>query len=43
VDTFVPLWGRTPNAKILGDIMSPMDWGDPGPKWEKANKRKKAK
>ena len=43
VDTFRPLWGRTPNVKILGDIMTPMDWGDPVAKWKKANKRKKVK
>ena len=43
VDTFRPLWGRTPNIKILGDIMAPMDWGDPVAKWKKANKRKKSK
>ncbi|HEY1743858.1 MAG TPA: type II toxin-antitoxin system Phd/YefM family antitoxin [Granulicella sp.] len=42
-DTFRPLWGRTPNVKILGDIMAPMDWGDPVAKWKKANKRKKVK
>lgn len=42
-ESFVPLWGRSPNVKILGDIMAPIDWGDPGPKWKKANKRKKAK
>ena len=43
IDTFRPLWGRTPNVKILGDIMAPMDWGDPVAKWKKANKRKKVK
>ena len=43
VDTFRPLWGRTPNVKILGDIMAPMEWGDPVAKWKKANKRKKVK
>jgi antitoxin (DNA-binding transcriptional repressor) of toxin-antitoxin stability system len=36
--SFRPLWGRTPNLKILGDIMAPLDWGDPATKWKKANK-----
>lgn len=37
---FVPLFGRAPGIKILGDIMSPMEWPDPGPKWERANRTK---
>jgi len=36
---FRPVWGRSPNIRILGDIMAPLDWGDPGVKWEKANKK----
>src|ERR1700712_2607290 len=40
---FRPLWGRSPNVKILGDIMAPMDWSDPAAKWKKANKQKKQK
>ena len=41
--SFRPLWGRTPNVKILGDIMTPMEWSDPVAKWKQANKRKKDK
>jgi antitoxin (DNA-binding transcriptional repressor) of toxin-antitoxin stability system len=40
---FVPLWGRSPNIRILGDIMTPMEWGDPGEKWRRANKSSKGK
>ena len=40
---FRSLWGRTPNAKILGDIVKPLDWGDPSEKWKRANKKSKAK
>ena len=46
---FVPLWGRSPNVRILGDIMAPLDWPDPVEKWNRVNaiqparKRKKAK
>ncbi len=42
-ETFRTLWGRTPNVKILGDIMTKMDWPDPAIKWKRANKEKKAK
>lgn len=42
-EDFRPLWGRSPNVKILGDIMSPLDWPDPVEKWNRVNKRKKAK
>jgi len=41
--SFVPLWGRSPNIRILGDIMKPMEWGDPGEKWRRANKSSKSK
>ena len=37
---FRPVWGRSPNAKILGDLMAPLDWGDPGIKWGRANKKR---
>jgi len=40
---FVSIIGRSPNAKILGDIMAPMDWGDPVEKWTRANKKTKEK
>ncbi len=34
---FVPVWGRSPNIKILGDIMSPLsqEWTLPEWAWEK--------
>ena len=32
---FVPLWGRTPGIKILGDIMEPMHWPDASEKWDR--------
>ena len=38
---FVPLWGRSPNVRILGDIVSPLDWPDPAVKWKRVQKRKK--
>ena len=47
--TFVPVWGRSPQVKILGDIMEPMYWPDATEKWDrvmgeaKKPKRKKAK
>jgi prevent-host-death family protein len=41
-DSFLPLWGRSPGVKIIGDIMKPMDWGNPVEKWEKAQKRRKS-
>lgn len=34
---FVPLWGRSPNIKITGDIMAPLDWPDPVDKWNRVN------
>lgn len=40
-DEFVPVWGRTPGVKILGDIIKPLDWEDPGKKWKAANKHGK--
>lgn len=43
---FVPLCGRSPNVRILGDIMTPLDWPDPVEKWdrvERESKRKKRK
>ena len=40
---FQSIVGRTPNIKILGDIMKPMDWPDPGEKWLRANKKSKEK
>jgi prevent-host-death family protein len=43
---FRSIIGRSPNARILGDIMAPMDWGDPVEKWKRANgkdQRKKSK
>jgi antitoxin (DNA-binding transcriptional repressor) of toxin-antitoxin stability system len=40
---FRPLWGRSPNVKILGDIMTPLDWPDPTEKWKRANASKPAR
>jgi hypothetical protein len=40
---FRSIVGRSPNAKIIGDIMSPMDWGDPSEKWRKANASSRGK
>ena len=44
---FQSVLGRTPEVKILGDIMSPIDWPDPHGDWEplskSANTRKKRK
>jgi hypothetical protein len=34
---FRPLWGRSPNVRILGDIMAPLDWPDPVEKWNRVN------
>jgi prevent-host-death family protein len=45
-EEFVPLWGRTPGVRILGDIMKPLPWPDPVDKWRRNGwlpKRKKAK
>ena len=42
-ETFRPLWGRTPNVRILGDIMTKMDWPDPAIKWRQVHKEKKTK
>src|ERR1019366_6536674 len=33
--------GRTPNIKILGDIMTPLPWDDPMEKWERVNRAHK--
>jgi prevent-host-death family protein len=30
---FISVVGRSPNVKILGDIMTPLDWPDPSDKW----------
>ncbi len=38
---FVPVWGRSPNVKIVGDIMTPLDWPDPAVKWRRGSGRKK--
>ncbi len=40
---FRPLWGRSPNVRILGDIMAPLDWPDPGEKWNRVNATKKSR
>ena len=40
---FVPVWGRSPNIKILGDIMKPLDWPDPVEKWNRVNAMKPKK
>ncbi len=40
---FRPVWGRTPGIRILGDIMSPLDWPDPVEKWNRVNGIKKGK
>ena len=29
--------GRSPNIRILGDIMTPLDWPDPGEKWDRVH------
>jgi len=34
---FRPLWGRSPNVRIPGDIMTPLDWPDPVEKWNRVN------
>lgn len=36
-EEFVPLWGRAPGIKILGDIITPLEWPDPAEKWARAN------
>ena len=33
--------GRSPNVRILGDIMTPLDWPDPVEKWNRVNGIKK--
>ena len=40
---FRSIVGRSPDVRILGDIMKPMDWGDPSEKWRRANKTSKSK
>jgi prevent-host-death family protein len=43
---FVSIVGRSPGVKILGDIMTPMEWPDPVEKWRRNGwlpKRKKTK
>jgi hypothetical protein len=40
---FRSLWGRSPNVKILGDIMTPLVWPDPVEKWNRVNGIKKGK
>jgi hypothetical protein len=40
---FRPLVGRTPNIRILGDIMAPLDWPDPVEKWNRVNGLNKKK
>jgi prevent-host-death family protein len=42
---FVPLWGRSPNVKILGDIISPLpqEWTLPSYAWEKEAPKHKSK
>jgi prevent-host-death family protein len=40
---FRSIVGRSPDIRILGDIMRPMEWGDPGAKWRRANKSSKSK
>jgi len=40
---FRSLIGRTPNVKILGDIMAPLDWPDPVDKWNRINGAPKKK
>jgi prevent-host-death family protein len=32
---FVPLWGRSPEVKILGDIVEPLHWPDASRKWDR--------
>lgn len=40
---FRSIVGRSPNIRILGDIMTPMEWPDPADKWLAANAKAKAK
>ncbi len=42
---FVPLWNRSPNVKILGDIISPLpqEWTLPEYAWEKPLKGESGK
>jgi prevent-host-death family protein len=40
---FVSIVGRSPNIKILGDIMTPLDWPDPAEKWNRVHKDSKDK
>jgi prevent-host-death family protein len=40
---FVSVVGRSPNVKILGDIMTPLDWPDPSDKWIRAMNQDNAK
>ncbi len=43
---FRSIVGRSPGVRILGDILSPLDWGDPGERLQRAqgkrNKNKKS-
>lgn len=38
---FVPLWGRSPNVKILGDITGQLDWPNSEEKWARLQNAKK--
>ena len=40
---FVSVIGRSPNVKILGDIMAPLDWPDPSEKWDRVMNQGNAK
>lgn len=42
-EPFLSIVGRSPNVRILGDIICPLDWGDPAEKWAKSSHRKKKK
>ena len=35
--------GRSPNVRILGDIMTPLDWPDAGEKWDRVTRHPKSK
>ena len=40
---FVSVIGRSPNVRVLGDIITPLDWPDPVEKWNQVNATVKGK
>ncbi len=43
IAAFRPLWGRTPNIKVPEMLKPRLDWVDPGPRWQRANRVHKEK